>query len=696
MTRLTNFIVVQRKWLFSIALMFLFLGGIVFPLPQLNGSLSGFELQNNEPFQDLNRFNELFGQKSTIYLQVVPSNDNLDNIRKDCRRLTKKIRTQYPNALISSPFDYLRYLDLGDDEQPIGLKAYLEKIARVPVIQKLVAKDRKSCLIVVALEDEAKINVEFFDQLTSLEMPYVQSIGIMSPAHLEDAIEEHIGKDIVLVVSFILGFFILFISIVFRDWRVFLYCGFVIIAPVGVALWLFGLLGIDINLIALMVFPIVLILSLSDALHLLSGYISQQGEDKVERMTGVVNRYIVPSFYSSATTAVAFLSFYFFNESTYIQEFGLITALALMIEFLLAFAFGPHLLVWLNPSRLYEAKIHSVANFFGQNKKWISYTLMGISIISLFFISELSVRSDTEAFFPKNSRISESHNELRENFYSSITLNVMIENLNNSNDKEYDEFLQTCTEVLRASPEVRYVVSPSDRITLLSRFGLPIDLFQLLGKRNLYQIHEQGVSRIELGFKDAKDVVAFSKNRINEILPAPPVGIKVSQISPLLLMEEVNHSISISLIKSLATAGAFIFLMILIMTRSIAASLLGLVPNLIPLGFMVLMFYLLKLDINMVSAISAVICLGLLDDDTVHILYRRIRLKEDMEELSFSVLSSGLILSICFGFFIFTSFEPIRTFGWISAMVFTIGVISELTLMQWVINWITKKYLNEA
>ena len=111
---------------------------------------------------------------------------------------------------------------------------------------------------------------------------------------------------------------------------------------------------------------------------------------------------------------------------------------------------------------------------------------------------------------------------------------------------------------------------------------------------------------------------------------------------------------------------------------------------------MVLMFYLLKLDINMVSAISAVICLGLLDDDTVHILYRRIRLKEDMEELSFSVLSSGLILSICFGFFIFTSFEPIRTFGWISAMVFTIGVISELTLMQWVINWITKKYLNEA
>ena len=151
-----------------------------------------------------------------------------------------------------------------------------------------------------------------------------------------------------------------------------------------------------------------------------------------------------------------------------------------------------------------------------------------------------------------------------------------------------------------------------------------------------------------------------------------------------------------SLIKSLAMAGAFIFLMILIMTRSVSASLLGLVPNLIPIGFMILIFYLLKLDINMVSALSAVICIGLLDDDTIHILYRRLRLKEDLKELSFSVLSSGLILSICFGFFLITSFEPIRTFGWVSAMVFIIGVVSELTLMQWVINWITKKYSNDA
>ena len=696
MRRLTNFIIVQRKWLFSIALIFLCLGGIVLPLPQLNGSLSGFELQDNEPFQNLNRLNDLFGEQSSVYLQIIPSNDDLDEIRKDSKELTKKIRSEYPNAQISSPFDFLKYLGLGGPQQPITLTAYLDKMAQVPVIQKLVARDRKSCLMVVSFDDEANIDVDFFNQLALIELASIESIRIMSSAHLEDSIEEYIGRDIVLVVSFILGFFILFISLVFRDWRVFLFCAFVIIAPVGVSLWLFGLLGIDVNLIALMVFPIVLILSLSDALHLLSGYISQVGENSIARASSVVNRYIVPSFYSSATTSVAFLSFYFFNESEYIQEFGLITALALMIEFLLAFALGPFLLVWLNPSKIHEAKIYSISSFFGDNKKWISYSLLGISLISLLFIRELTVRSDAEVFFPKNSLIRETHDEFRENFYSSITLNVLIESLNDSNDEEHNDYLIACTDAFRASPDVRFVVSPVDRVPLQSRFGLPVDLFQLLGNRNPYQISELGVSRIELNFKDANDVVVFSKEHFHEILPPAPPGIKVSQISPSLLMEEVNESVSMSLVQSLATAGAFIFLMILIMTRSISASLLGLVPNLIPIGFMILVFYLLKLDINMVSALSAVICIGLLDDDTIHILYRRLRLKEDLEELSFSVLSSGLILSICFGFFMFTSFEPIRTFGWISAMVFIVGVISELTLMQWVINWITKKYSHEA
>lgn len=696
MSRLTDFIIVQRKWLFSIALIFLCLGGIILPLPQLNGSLSGFELQNNESFQNLNRLNDLFGEQSSVYLQIIPSNDDLDEIRKDSRELTQKIRSEYPNAQISSPFDYLKYLELGGADERMGLTAYLEKMAQLPVIQKLVANDRKSCLMVVSLDDGANIDVNFFNQLVSIELAGIESMRIMSSAHLQDAIEKHIGGDIVLVVSFILGFFILFISLVFRDWRVFLFCAFVIMAPVGVSLWLFGLLGIDVSLIGLMVFPIVLILSLSDALHLLAGYISQAGENSIARATCVVNRYIVPSFYSSATTSVAFLSFYIFNESKYIQEFGLITALALMIEFLLAFALSPYLLVWLNPSKIYEAKIYSVSYFFSDNKKWISYSLLGISLISLLFIPELTVRSDAEVFFPKNSQIRETHDEFRENFYSSITLNVLIESLNDSNDEEYIDYLHACTEAFRASPDVRFVVSPVDRVPLQSRFGLPVDLFKLLGTKNPYQISELGVSRIELSFKDANDVTVFSNNHFHEVLPPTPPGIKVSQISPSLLIEEVNESVSMSLIKSLAMAGAFIFLMILIMTRSVSASLLGLVPNLIPIGFMILIFYLLKLDINMVSALSAVICIGLLDDDTIHILYRRLRLKEDLKELSFSVLSSGLILSICFGFFLITSFEPIRTFGWVSAMVFIIGVVSELTLMQWVINWITKKYSNDA
>jgi predicted RND superfamily exporter protein len=120
-----------------------------------------------------------------------------------------------------------------------------------------------------------------------------------------------------------------------------------------------------------------------------------------------------------------------------------------------------------------------------------------------------------------------------------------------------------------------------------------------------------------------------------------------------------------------------------------------LVPNLIPLSFILVSFFLLDLNINILTAITGVVCLGLLDDDTIHILYRKIWLKEEMEELSFSILSTAILLVLGFALFLSSSFQPIRVFGLLSAFVFLIGIICELTLMQWVLNQIKKSQLNQ-
>ena len=161
-----------------------------------------------------------------------------------------------------------------------------------------------------------------------------------------------------------------------------------------------------------------------------------------------------------------------------------------------------------------------------------------------------------------------------------------------------------------------------------------------------------------------------------------------------LMLNEMNNSITTSLIKSLLSSGLVIFLIILIMTKSILASLLSLLPNLIPLSFIIIIYYIFNININVITALTAVISIGLLDDDTVHILYRKFWLKKPMEELSFSILSSAIILTICFAFFMTSSFKPIVAFGWVSSLIFIIGIISEMTLMQWILQFFEKNKIN--
>ena len=151
-------------------------------------------------------------------------------------------------------------------------------------------------------------------------------------------------------------------------------------------------------------------------------------------------------------------------------------------------------------------------------------------------------------------------------------------------------------------------------------------------------------------------------------------------------MDAVNASVASSLIKSFSSSGFVIFLMMLILSKSFKIALYSLIPNIAPIAFVVVMYFVFGMHINILTAITAVICLGLLDDDTVHIIYRKIWLKEPMGELSFSILSSAVLLNIGFLLFMFSSFEPIRVLGWVSVIIFTVGVVCEMTLMQWVLE----------
>tara|TARA_B110000902_G_scaffold202783_1_gene230383 strand:+ start:5469 stop:7559 length:2091 start_codon:yes stop_codon:yes gene_type:complete len=688
-----NKIVNNSKLLFTIFIISIIILFVAIPIPKFNGNISGFNLENNQEFIKYNRTDSIFKNGSKIYLEILPNSDERKSTHKAIESLKQKIKLKYKNAKIISPLTFyskmIRHWKIKNNK----LSTFLKQAKQIPELNKLIANDLKSFLVVISFKDLNNIDIDYINNIVKSPPEKIKKINVFSRAHLESSIEKYITKDIRNLIILILAFFLVYITYTFRNYKALIFMAFTILGPIAVSIFTFYLIGVQINIISLLVFPIVLILALSDSIHLLTGYVKfNHVESKFLRAQKVISYYIIPSFFSSATTSAAFLSFYFFNESIYIQQFGLITSISLILEFIIIFTIAPFLLMQLDLVKINDSSLNVASNFLIKNKKPISFGLVLILMVSLFFVNKLSIKSDTGIFFPKNSEISNVKDRLIKNYYSTIELNILVSTHKEEiNKKSLEDYIEKLSTKFKKEDLVINTSCALDKYYFKTRYGIEANLFDFFDQGNPYYDKKSNTYRIELRFKTPKDVVKFSDEKLTAILKDCPSGINIYYSSLGLLMDEVNNSITNSLIKSLLTSGFVIFLIILIITKSVLASFLSLLPNLIPIGFIIIIYYFLNININIITALTVVISIGLLDDDTVHILYRKFWLKKPMEELSFSILSSAIILTICFAFFMICSFKPIVTFGWVISLIFIIGVISEMTLMQWILKFFKEK-----
>jgi predicted RND superfamily exporter protein len=663
------------------------------PFPKFNGSLDGFDLKENEQFKSFQHMDSIFGSTKKIFYQIESKDDNRKKVLEKVRDLSDTLSKHFPESSTISPADFYSKMILHWKSKTNSLSDFLIEGSTVPFLKQLIAKDKKSFLVIVTLPSNANFKVGHLDTLVKHTLGNSFNIRAISSFHLSQTIEDHIKRDIVVITFLILAFFLLYILFTFRGILPAIYTTCVVLISLGASISLFNFFGIDINLVSLLVIPIVLILSLSDCMHMLAGSFKfQEIKNKKERVKKVLGHYFIPSFFSSATTSAAFFSFYIFNESEYIREFGLISSIALMLEFFLTFSVTPLLLFTLNFKTVYDKPFLKFSHFLSIYRKSISITLVAVLVISLFFIPKITIESNSELFFPEGSELKATQEEFKKNYYSTISLHVLVtsKTIESAGEDRLYDYVLSLSERLSSENDVINVNSATDSYIFRSQLGLPVNLYNVLGKDNPYFNAEKNTYHIEIHFSEVSKIKAFS-GRLDKILKDAPKDLKISYSSLTLLMDEVNQSISTSLLKTLLTSGLAIVLVILILTRSVKTSLLSLIPNLIPLAFIVMIFYFFEFHFNIITALSMVIGLGLLDDDTVHILYRKLWLKESLEELSFSVLSSAVLLIGGFSLLMLSSFQPVQVFGWISALIFVIGVICELTIMEWILDRGEKK-----
>ena len=663
------------NWLFAnkttVALvMTVFMVIAVWKLPSLkvSGTLTGFNVPLNTLFEDAQAFDSLFGgTRNRVFFSITPKEKDGYKALTACLTIEQEIRESNPKVRITSPRKYIRAMNsLLDPRHKLDTKGMLTKIASHPKLGKLISNDRRSFLMILDFQD-GRVPTKALQAIKRKLHPYIQATHFFGLVPLEKAIEASIRHDILIISLAIVLCFGAYVFWVYRSFSAIAYTAVSMGCAILVTLCLYPLLNLQITVITVLALPIVLVLSLSDSIHLLSGLITTKDHKSV------MAQFVVPSFLSSLTTSVAFFTFYF-NDSPNIQSLGLITGIAVLMEFFVSYGVATLCFSFVKVTKRTPSWLVNISQWIQHFKPVISYVLILAVVSSFFFISRLKFDSKTDDFFPDHHEVTQDHAFINKNYHAQISCHVWFENRNHSREGEFEDAVAQHLQKMRSHAAV-IDVSRSEHSTIQPTAA----------KKNKVplvhvEFHFSQPSKILSFYHDAK-----AKKWLNQ------KGIKVHLYSQFLLLDYLNRQVAQSLFLSLLTSGSAIILMLLLITRSVKQALVGFIPNLVPLSIAVLVFVLFDFRLNLLTAITSIVCLGLLDDDTIHILYRKYIRKENPNELTASILNTALLLAIGFGLFMFSDFYPTRVFGGISALVFVFGIVGELTLFQWILEKMNTK-----
>ncbi|MFC1543468.1 RND family transporter [Candidatus Neomarinimicrobiota bacterium] len=495
---------------------------------------------------------------------------------------------------------------------------------------------------------------------------------------------------------------------------------------IGVTLiWVAGLMAlarININIISYLTFNLLLIVGVSNAIHILVKYyeLLNQGLPLREALAELTRKIGAALFLTSFTTATGFFSLITTNIRI-VQEFGVLLALGVMLMFVLTILIIPALLV-LTPSPSAEtiarhaagSRLRTARKLHQWNEshpKIILSASAALLILAFIGVSRIDTNAAIMEDLRPGNKVYDDFQFIEEHMGNILPLEIVLNTgspdgiLHPENMKQ----LHALQAYLASLPDVGATRSIADHTELLNQvFGS--------GERAIPE-SEEVISELLALYDDEsmQSLVDFDyqKGRISarvrnidskqgENIRAAVMGWAEGNLPPdqevtvtgtTLLALKTNDHLVESLVYSFILAFVVIFISMMLLFRSIRLAALSILPNILPLlavaGFMGLAGIKLRPTTAMIFAIA----FGIAVDDTIHILARfrqefqlyqghyRPALRDTLLTTGKAVISTTAVLSLGFIVFLFSDFIPQVQFGILAGMILIIALLASITLL---------------
>jgi len=506
----------------------------------------------------------------------------------------------------------------------------------------------------------------------------------------------------------------------------------VIVTSVVWTLGLFAAAGRRLGMATAMVPTLIAVICLSDVIHILSHYyeILPRHEDRRDALAATMEHMMDACFMTSITTAAGFASMIVSPIRT-IREFGLATAIGILIAYVLAMIMVPASLSLLPPRagrpRASNVGRGGLGRFLAavngaaarRHRGIVIGTLLGAAAC-VVGIARLRVETQISSYLPDSAPSVRALAVLQKNMAGFGSLEIGVDGTAGVFREPWAlTELQELQRYLESRAEIDKVFSVTELLRechrVRSEEGAPQALPRDTGKIAEYYLllslsdepalleavvsEDYSSARVTARMRAVTtseqvrllaDVDAFARDHIDPRLHVHTTG--VSKLYATRITALVRSQLHTLLLTSIVIA-----LLLAFHLRSVRSALVAMIPNILPVIGTLGLMGLSGISLNLSTVMISCVALGIAVDDTIHFLVRYRRESQagahTNEAIALTVQNTGramvftsLVIAGGFALFVFSSFAPNRHFGILMAFTLGVALLADIVLLPFLIR----------
>ncbi len=407
---------------------------------------------------------------------------------------------------------------------------------------------------------------------------------------------------------------------------------------------------------------IILTLAIADSIHILLSLRTalRNGTAKPDAIAEAIRLNFLPVSITSITTIIGFLALNF-SDSPPFWHLGNITAVGILAAWIYSLTLLPAL-VRILPYREKETSkadrgerfMAGVAEFVIANPYRLLVSIGGGALLLIAFIPTIDLNDQWTKYFDQRIEFRRETDQALQHFgMYPVEYSVPAKTVGGVSDPEYLGYLEDFTDFLRQQPEVVHVYSLSDIMKRLNKnlHGDDPDYYRTPDGREqgaqyllLYELSlpygldlndriniDKSATRVSvtLGDVNSMQTRSFLKNTDDWMREHLPSWMRTNATSAQVMFTYIAERNVNNMVTGTIVAISLIALILMLALQSVRLGVLSLIPNGLPILATFGAWALIVGQVGFSVATVASISLGIIVDDTVHLLSKYVRARRE-------------------------------------------------------------------